>query len=308
MNKRNFIKLIVVLLTILILMCAFINDGIKSEGGVHFSNRVAVLEYHHIDPVASAYTITPEAFKQQLEALKANHYHVISMQAFLDFLNGKQTVPPDAVVLTFDDGYESFYKYAYPILMEQGMVATNFLIVSYLETNPGIPFLKWNEIIEMKKDGFSFYSHTYHSHDFVKDAKGKSISPLTNPIFLKDKGRMESETEYKQRVKADLVLAEQVIQSKLGVQDKLLCLPHGRYNQTLLDIGNEIGIQYFFTGIDGLNTPGTKLIKRINAGAAKVTSGKLLGKLNNETTIIGKLIITFKNYIEGKQTGSDTVV
>jgi biofilm PGA synthesis lipoprotein PgaB len=301
MKKHNFLKLIGVLFVVVILVFTFINDGIKSHEGFHYSNRVAVLEYHHIDPIASAYTITPEAFKNHLQVLKANHYHVISMKAFIDFLNGKQSVPADAVMITFDDGYESFYHYAYPLLKEQGMVATNFLIVSYLETNPGTPFLKWNEIQQMKPDGFSFYSHTYNAHDIASDSKGKPIDPLTNPIYLKDKARMETKEEYEQRVKADLNQANQVIESKLGKQDKLFSLPHGRYNKEVLELGSQVGIQYYFTGIDGLNTPGTKLIKRINAGAKNVTSKKLLSKLNDETTVTGKLKVTLKNFIVGQR-------
>lgn len=301
--KRPFIlKSICLLFTALILTYALINDTLKTNEGYHFSNRVAVLEYHHIDPQASDYTLTPDAFTQHLEVLKANHYHVISMQEFIGFLNGQRSVPPDAVVITFDDGYESFYKYAYPLLKEENMVATNFIIVSYLETNPGIPFLKWNEIKQMKNDGFSFYSHTDHSHDFATGNNGKLVDPLTEPIYLQDKNRMESEEEYKQRVKADLTQADQNIQDKLGTQDKLFCLPHGRYNKALLDLGSQVGIQYFFTGIDGLNTSGTKLIKRINAGSAKVSPEKLLSKLNDETSVAGKIKITLKNLIVSGRT------
>ncbi|NEN86090.1 polysaccharide deacetylase family protein [Paenibacillus elgii] len=286
---------------VIMFTCAFINDGLKSSKGTHFSNEVAVLEYHHIDPEASAYTITPEAFKQHLLALKANHYNVISMEDFIEFLEGRRSLPSDAVVLTFDDGYESFYKYAYPILKEQNMVATNFIIVNYLGTDPGTPFLNWNEIQEMKNDGFSFYSHTYNAHDFAADLNGKPVDPLTNPIYLQNRNRMETEEEYEQRVKADLVQADQIIESKLGAHDKLFCLPHGRYNEKLLELGNTVGIQYFFTGMDGLNAPGTKLVKRINAGSADVTPGKLLHKLNDETTLIGRLKITLKNYLTSQR-------
>lgn len=282
---------------VLIFTCAFVNDGLKSSEGAHFSNRVAVLTYHHIDPEASAFTITPETFKQHLLALKVNHYHVISMQDFIEFQDGRRSLPSDAVVITFDDGYESFYRYAYPILKEQNMVATNFIIVSYLGTNPGIPFLNWSEIQQMKNDGFSFYSHTYNAHDFAPDQNGMPVDPLTNPIYLKNSNRMENEEEYEQRVKADLLKADQIILSKLGTHDKLFCLPHGRYNQKLLDLGNQVGIEYFFTGMDGLNTSGTKLVKRINAGSANVTPEKLLHKLNDETNLFGKLKITIKNYL-----------
>ncbi|MEC0144641.1 polysaccharide deacetylase family protein [Paenibacillus alginolyticus] len=296
--KNSIRRFIVITFVLVIFIYAVLHDFYRNHGGgYHFSNRVAVLEYHHIDPNASDYTITPETFRNHLAALKANHYNVISMQQFIDFLNGKHSVPPDAVVLTFDDGYESFYKYAYPALKEQNMTATNFIIVNYLGTNPETPFLNWDEIKEMKNDGFGFYSHTYNSHDLSIDQSGNPVSPLTNPIFLKDKNRMETQEEYKLRVKADLMKAEEIIQSKLGNQDKIFCFPHGRYNQTLLDIGDQLGYSYYFTGLDGLNTTGTKLIKRVNVGSADVTANSLLRILHGETSVIGNLRIILKNIL-----------
>jgi biofilm PGA synthesis lipoprotein PgaB len=295
--KRFFLKCFYIISILVIFILAIINDGLKTTQGYHYSGKVAVLEYHNIDPIASDYTITPETFKLHLEALKANHYNVISMQDFIAFQEGQYSVPPDAVVITFDDGYDSFYRYAYPILKEQGMFATNFIIVKYLNTNPGIPFLNWDQIQQMALDGFSFFSHTYNTHDFVNNAKGKSIDPLTNPIYLKEKDRTENEKEYETRILADLKKADQMIEFKLGSQPKLLCFPHGRYTKKLIQLGQQVGIQYFFSGIDDLNTPGNKLIKRINAGSANVTSEKLLHKLKDETTVIGKLKITFKNFI-----------
>ncbi|MCY9697502.1 polysaccharide deacetylase family protein [Paenibacillus alginolyticus] len=297
MSKQNFIKYFCIAFVSLVFCYALLNDKYKTYNGYHYSNRVAVLEYHHIDPTESEFTITPDTFKKHLEALKANHYHVISMKEFVTFLNGKGSVPPDAVVITFDDGYESFYKYAYPALKEQNMTATNFIIVNYLGTNPGTPFLNWDEIQTMKSDGFDFYSHTFNSHDFAADQNGNPISPLTNPIYLKDQNRMETEEEYKQRVKIDLKKADEIIQMKLGNPDKLFCFPHGRYNNTLLDIGDQLGIKYYFTGLDGLNTPGTKLIKRVNVGSAHVTAKSLLRILNGETSVTGNLRIFLKNII-----------
>jgi biofilm PGA synthesis lipoprotein PgaB len=299
-----WIRISLILLAIIIVTSLLIQNRLRGEG-YHYSNQVAVLEYHHIDPQASSYTITPDTFKQHLDALLANHYQVISMNEYIEFLKGKHSVPPDAVVITFDDGYESFYQYAYPVLKDHHMVASNFIIVGDLETNPGIPFLKWNEIEEMYHQGFTFYSHTYKAHDFVEDSGGKLVDPLTNPIYLKDKNRTETEEEYEQRVKADLEQANQIIESKLGAQERLLCFPHGRYNQTLLKLGNETGIQYFFTGIDGLNAQGTTLIKRINAGADNVNADKLMNKLNDETTLLGKLKISLKNYITSRRTSAE---
>jgi biofilm PGA synthesis lipoprotein PgaB len=169
LRKYSFILLI---LSVTVYLVAFR----PASGKIHFKNQVAVLEYHDINPNESAYSISPEHFQQHLQALKSNHYNVISMDEFIEFLNGSKTVPPNAVVITFDDGYESFYKYAYPILKKENMTATEFLIVSYVgASNSGLAFLNWEEAKEMKQYGFSFYSHTYHSHDSVLGADNRLV-------------------------------------------------------------------------------------------------------------------------------------
>ncbi|MCZ8515039.1 polysaccharide deacetylase family protein [Paenibacillus filicis] len=113
---------------------------------------------------AADYTLTPETFKKHLELLESNYYHVISMQEFVGFLYGGNPVPLDAVVITFDDWYESFYRYAYPILKKHGMVVTNFMLVSYLGTNPGILFLSWDEITAMGKTAIAFILMTVYGN------------------------------------------------------------------------------------------------------------------------------------------------
>jgi biofilm PGA synthesis lipoprotein PgaB len=179
------------------------------------------------------------------------------------------------------------------------MVATNFVIVSYLGTNPGIPFLSWDEIMTTRRDGFSFYSHTYRAHDFAAGQNGTTVDPLTDPIYIASLGRMETDAEYEHRVAADLNKANEILQSKLGVQDKLFCLPHGRYNQTLLKLSNQAGISYIFTGQDGLNGPGRQLVRRLNVGSA--TPSKFIQKLNDETTVFGNAKIVLKNLIQSNR-------
>lgn len=87
-----------------------------------YQNRVAVLMYHHIsDTVRGTSVITPQLFREHLDMLQRKGYHVISTERLAQFLAGKATVPPRAVALTFDDGYESFYTYAYPELKKRNI-------------------------------------------------------------------------------------------------------------------------------------------------------------------------------------------
>ncbi|TVY11361.1 polysaccharide deacetylase family protein [Paenibacillus cremeus] len=288
-------KLLVGVITFVVLTACLYANTIKST---KYENKVAVLEYHHIDPEESEFTISPERFSDQLNALKEQNFHVISMEDFVLFLRNQKPVPPKAVVITFDDGYESFYKYAYPELKKQGMSATNFLIVGSVDkTEETPPFMTWDEIMQMHEQGFSFYSHTFDSHDFREGNNGKQVSPVTNPIYLDKEGRLETENEYKQRIQTDLLHAQEVLHDRLGDPFSLLCLPHGRYTSKSIDYAKTAGIEYFITGDYGMNASGQILIDRISAGVPTLTGKQLVQKIYWENTWIGAAEDLAKNIV-----------
>jgi peptidoglycan/xylan/chitin deacetylase (PgdA/CDA1 family) len=251
----------------------------KPPSKVHYKDKVAVITYHNIDETESAYTISPERFHLEMQALKDNGYNVVSVEDFIQFLQNKKPIPQNAVVITFDDGYKSVYTYAFPELKKQGFTATTFLIVHYQQSyNPALLFLSWDQIKEMKNAGFSFYSHTFNLHDPEVGEKGKLVQPLTHRIFIKK--RLETEAEYEKKVRDDLSLADNLLKEQLGNQFNLICFPHGEYNQKVLDISQKIGIHYFFTGFEGINMHTSTLIKRINVGSPYISPEQLIKKLN----------------------------
>ena len=71
-------------------------------------------------------------FREQMQYLKANGYHVISLREFVEFTRLGRQLPQRSVVLTFDDGYKSFKQYAYPVLKELGFPATLFVYTDYV--------------------------------------------------------------------------------------------------------------------------------------------------------------------------------
>lgn len=242
---------------------------------IHYRNKVAVLTYHHLDEAESDVTVSPERFASHLQALKQNGFHIIPMQQFIGFLLHREQVPPNAVVITFDDGYESVYRLAYPMLKSENMTATVFLIVGYVG-RPG--FLNWDQIAEMRRDGFEFYSHSYMSHEAVT-VGGRAATPLVGPLADASGSRRETEAEYEARVLGDLTTANRILAEKLGNRVNLLCLPHGQYSPALLRITRRADIAYVFTGIRGFNTSHERLLKRLNAGSPDVTAAKLIAEL-----------------------------
>lgn len=245
-----------------------------------YKDQVMVLMYHNIDPFfKSGATITPQLFHDQLEKIKENHFNVISMKEFEEFAKGNGDVPPNALLITFDDGYESFYKYAYPELKNWGFPATNFVIVGCTDQPylSHLPHLKWDEIKEMKAANMTFYSHTYNQHDYVAiNPSGYKKPVLLGPTYIEEEARKETEKQYEDRVRADLSLAQKRLKEELGDDQNILCFPYGAYNEKVIGIAKSLGMDLFFTIQPGINERGSRVIYRINGGSPKITPDDLI--------------------------------
>lgn len=71
-------------------------------------------------------------FIQHLKHLRAN-YNVISLKQLTDCVRTRKPLPPNSVVITFDDGYESNYTLGFPALKEYGFPASIYLTTDFIE-------------------------------------------------------------------------------------------------------------------------------------------------------------------------------
>lgn len=78
----------------------------------------------------------------------AKHYNVIALQELANMIESGETIPPNTVVLTFDDGYASNYHLAFPILKEFGLHATIFTSTGFIEKE----MYQWPDRIEYAMD------------------------------------------------------------------------------------------------------------------------------------------------------------
>lgn len=101
------------------------------------ANRPAILTYHRVhhpgarpglaDTLIDA---TPASFEHQMELL-ASRYRVLPMADLLAAKRHGRTLPPKAVVLTFDDAYRDFADYAWPVLRRLALPVTMFVPTGY---------------------------------------------------------------------------------------------------------------------------------------------------------------------------------
>jgi biofilm PGA synthesis lipoprotein PgaB len=241
---------------------------------------VAVLMYHHLGPVEGPATITPERFSSHLDMLIDRGFHVIPIKDLGSFLEGKKKLPGRSVVITFDDGYESFYTHAYSELKKRNLSATNFIIVKKVgdgEPN-GIPKLSWEQMQEMQRGGMSFYSHTYDAHDYLVVNKDGGMAPsLVKRAYIESEMRYETRDEFKKRVSQDLQKAKEILELKLRQPVPYLAAPYGWIGNEAFAVAREAGYNYIFgvnPGIINRKSPLT-MLPRIDAGNPGITASKL---------------------------------
>ncbi|MBD0380574.1 polysaccharide deacetylase family protein [Paenibacillus sp. WST5] len=238
---------------------------------VIYSNQVSVLVYHHIDDhTEGGVTISTKLFENQLEALKRKGYQFISLDQFKQFMSKGTGIPDNAILVTFDDGYKSFYTNAYPILKKMSVPAVNFVITNKLEDPLGgqTPYLSGSEIIQMRKEypDIDFQSHSDSMHA-TRDGKPM----LTNKI-VKD-GLAETDDQFKQRVINDTKTCTRKLNELHGSQtEDAYAYPFGSYDNQTMELLMQAGVQYGFTTKNGMVTRQTDpmQIPRINAGSPYV--------------------------------------
>lgn len=209
MLTRN-IRFLLSLLTACILiglLCA--GDGALSGNG----QALPILMYHHVvedGQPCNTWTVTTSRLRQDLQWLRDHGYTCVLPREL-------ETAPlpqGKAVLITFDDGYESNYRLAFPILKEFGDKAVIALITRYVDE--GDPdFLTWDMCREMEASGLiEFGSHTWDLHH--DHPRGIHRAPG------------ESREQYEARVFPDLETSVRRIRQNLGVPVHFFAYPYGQ--------------------------------------------------------------------------------
>lgn len=176
-----------------------------------YKSGILVLNYHSIGS-NSKFSLNINEFEKQIIFLK-NNYEIIS----LDEIEKNKNYKKINIIITFDDGYEDNFLYAFPILKKYSVPATIFLVSDFVFDRqegaiwngyPGLPFLNKEQILKMEKDQIKFGSHS-KTH--------RKMSSLQNEEF-----------------KSEIVSSKNIIEKELFVDVNSFAFPFGQKK----DIGN----------------------------------------------------------------------
>ena len=252
------------------------------------SKVIPILMYHHLLPerdiVANKFTdngaiISAEDFAEQMKYLKDNGYNTLFWKDACAYLEQGRPLPAKSVVITFDDGYESNYIYAYPILKELGLKATINVVVKSSEMEPAerpafdskkLSHLSFDQMREMVESGvISIQSHTYDGHREIYIGPGQETKPfLLTKEYNHTLQKQETENEYRIRIADDLRQAKVVLERELGEEVVALAYPYGKYNTQVQEAMVATGYKYGVTVRSGYAETGKNMLTlpRINIG------------------------------------------
>lgn len=171
-----------------------------------------ILTFHAIDNRRSVISFPPELFARGMGGLHEGGYRSLGLPEAADRVRRRQAFPERAFAVTFDDGYESVYREAFPVLKKYRIAATVFLTVGESAPSGGRlpslgerPMLSWSQILEMARSGIEFGAHT-----------------LTHP----DLTRLPAD-----KMEAEIARSKTVIEERLGGEAACFAYPFGRYDE-----------------------------------------------------------------------------
>lgn len=172
----NYRSLAIALITWLLVMFSYqptsVQAGLNSQGdGTLRRLRVPILMYHYVSPlppgaddIRIGLTVEPNVFQQHIDYLVTAGYKPISLYEIRDALLSGQPLPPNPVVLTFDDGYIDHYDYVFPVLQRHGFTATFFIITNTAD-HASPAYMNWSQIRTMADAGMHMEPHTKSHRD-----------------------------------------------------------------------------------------------------------------------------------------------
>lgn len=183
--------------------------------------NIPVLMYHNTDYVFSEdqalSSITPSGFESHLAAFKEQGYNSVSVKEYISYKEGKSSLPEKPFIITFDDGYLSNYRYAFPLLEKYDYNAAIFVVTGSVGiSDVAFPHFDWNQAKEMVGSGnIEIYSHT-NSHSSLS-----TLSPA-QLIF-------------------ELRRSKFIIESRLGTPCDAFAAPFGQYSTLVTECASKAG-------------------------------------------------------------------
>ncbi len=160
--------------------------------------------------------IRVEDFTKHINLIKAENLTFIKAEEFQNYINSKNT--ERKILLTIDDGFESFYLNAWPILKAEKIPFILFVSTREVGANN---YMNWDQIREIAKEDFVHIGNHSHTHEYLID-------------------RTNSEIE------EDIKKSIAIFKKELGFNSPFFSYPFGEYSLEFKKIIRNLNFKYAF--------------------------------------------------------------
>ena len=175
---------------------------------------VPILLYHHVGfslQGDTTYYVSPDTFDKQMNLLYQWGYQTISVELLVRAIKEGAELPPKPIVLTFDDGSETVYENALPILQRYHFTGIAYIVYNYI----GIKnYMSADQIRAVDAAGWEIGSHSLSHADL---------------------------TARPERQKDEIVESRRQLEALLGIPILSFAYPFGAYDSASLHYVHQAG-------------------------------------------------------------------
>lgn len=185
-----------------------------------------ILCYHIVEsPNDTKFSLSRETYRQQMEYLASAGYNVVPLAHVSEYIRGKRkSLPPNAVVITIDDGWKCTYTEIYPEMKRHRFPFTVFIYPKFIGMSAYA--LTWKEVREMANGGVDIQSHSY-SHPFLTQRRHRSLG----------------EDRYAEWLNRELTESKKTIERETGKSVRYLAYPYGDYDSRVVAAAEQSGYE-----------------------------------------------------------------
>ncbi len=178
---------------------------------------IPILMYHEVKSERGRGRRSPfvrsfRAFERQLDFLRENNYKTITFRDLFRLMDGTSRRTGKEVLITFDDGYESFHTLVTPALRARGMTATVFLVAREIrgyerwDVDAGCPIwprMGEEAIREVIASGMEIGIHGWAHRDLRRCSQ--------------------------EELREEIVRSKEYVEGLFGLESEIFAYPYGRY-------------------------------------------------------------------------------
>ena len=203
-NNFSFAASIISLFIIILFFC--INSKADENNIKYYSKDEGILSimYHRFNETKYPSTnIEMDIFKKHIGIIKNSNFNFHNPYKFVEQFNLPKL--NKEILITIDDGFESFYSEAWPYLKENKIPFILFISTEAVGKNG---YMTWDQIKEVENETFAMIGHHSHSHEYLID--------VTNDEFI-----------------LDIQKANKIFLNELGYIPRLFSYPFGEYSKSM---------------------------------------------------------------------------